>query len=162
MAVFVGIDNGISGGIVLLRSDEVIIAKRSMPTMAKKKGNEVDIVELHNWFSAAIGNEPFRVVLEEPGGSKNYGAAVSMADSASAIKTWVRLNRWRYELITPRMWQKVMLPNCPPGHTKEYAKSAVVRLWPNEDWREGQRCKKPHEGIVDAALIAEFARRSGI
>lgn len=41
------------------------------------------------------------------------------------------------------------------------AASALVaqRLWPGVDWRASARCSKPHDGLTDAACIAEWGRR---
>ncbi len=158
--LIIGIDNGISGGIVLLMN-KTILDSCAMPVMAKKKGNEIDIMAVQR-FVAPVGQYDPMVIIEEPGGSKNYGAAVSMAASFAALKTWCRLSGYRFEAITPAKWQKVMLPNCAKGQTKVYALTRARELWPNEDWRESEQCRKAHDGIVDAALIAEFGRRAGL
>jgi hypothetical protein len=39
------------------------------------------------------------------------------------------------------------------------AKAEIVakRLFPNQNWFIG-KCRKPHDGAIDAALIAEYTR----
>jgi len=36
------------------------------------------------------------------------------------------------------------------------------QLWPDETWLASPRCTKPHDGMIDAALIAEYARISNL
>jgi hypothetical protein len=56
------------------------------------------------------------------------------------------------------MWQKVMLPGCAKGDTKPAALARARQLWPAESWLASPRCSKPHDGMIDAALIAEYGR----
>jgi hypothetical protein len=35
-------------------------------------------------------------------------------------------------------------------------------LWPDERFLPTDRCIKSHDGAIDAALIAEYARRTGL
>ena len=57
--------------------------------------------------------------------------------------------------VRPQEWQRVMLAGQPAG--SEYLVAA--RLWPQAEWRVSERSRKPHGGLVDAALIAEYGRR---
>ena len=52
-----------------------------------------------------------------------------------------------------------MLGVVPKGETKAYARAKAAQIWPDEDWLATPRSKKAHEGLIDAALIAEFYRR---
>jgi hypothetical protein len=52
-----------------------------------------------------------------------------------------------------------MLGNVEKGQTKPAALSKARQLWPGETWLATARSSKPHEGLIDAALIAEWARR---
>jgi hypothetical protein len=60
-----------------------------------------------------------------------------------------------YQLVRPQEWQREMLAGQPKG--SEYL--VASRLWPLTDWRSSARAVKPHSGLVDAALIAEYCRR---
>ena len=57
-----------------------------------------------------------------------------------------------YVLVRPQEWQKVMLAGYPKG--SEYL--VASRRWPSHDFRASERCRKPHDGMVDAALIAAY------
>jgi hypothetical protein len=69
-----------------------------------------------------------------------------------------------HEITSPLTWQKVFWtkPKMPKGRkfdTKAAALKAAKQLWPLQDWRKNSRCTTPHDGLVDAALIAEYGRR---
>ena len=45
-------------------------------------------------------------------------------------------------------------------NTKKTSLACAKRLWPTDTFVKNERCKTAHDGIVDAMLIAEAARRS--
>ena len=59
-----------------------------------------------------------------------------------------------YQEIAPQKWKKVF------GLTSDKSKSVEVcrRLFPNADLTPG-KCKKPQDGLAEALLMAEYARR---
>jgi hypothetical protein len=65
----------------------------------------------------------------------------------------------RHIRVDPQIWQKEMLGKVPKGETKPFARAKAKELWVTETWLATPRSKKAHEGLVDAALIAEFYRR---
>ena len=64
-----------------------------------------------------------------------------------------------YTLAHPKTWQKVMLSDVNKTDTKQAALLVAQRLYPDADFRATERCKKAHEGIVDALMMAEYGRR---
>ena len=159
--VIIGIDNGISGALVAISAHNgALIASTEMPIQNARKGNEIDVRELRRWLvNSAAGLENILcAILEEPGGSKSAKAAMSMAGSFHAIRATLEMCNLRWHRITPQKWQKEMIPGCKSGDTKPRALELAKRLWPEETFLASQRCKKPHDGIVDAALLAEYAR----
>ena len=60
-----------------------------------------------------------------------------------------------YQEITPQKWKKEF------GLSSDKAKSAEVcrKLFPNVSLLATERCKKPHDGMAEALLMAEYARR---
>lgn len=160
--IYIGIDNGISGGIALVdESSGQLMVAVPMFTKRARKGNEVDVRAIHLWLSVVTGGNLSNAVyvLEEPGGSKSAKAATSMAGSFHALRGFFETKMLRWERVTPREWQKVMLPGCKAGETKPRALSRASELWPNETFLASERCRVPHDGMIDAALIAEYARR---
>jgi hypothetical protein len=161
--IYIGIDNGISGGICAISAHEgTIISSCKMPIKKSRGGNEVDVRAFHHWASESTGGTLSNAVyiLEEPGGSKSAKAAKSMAGSFHCLRGFFETKSLRWERITPQSWQKVILPGCKAGETKARALSRASELWPEESFIQ-PGCRKPHDGIIDAALIAEFSRRKG-
>lgn len=158
--IYLGIDNGLSGGLVAI-SDHPgpPICMTVMPTRGKTKGNEIDATAVMEWMHL-IGPLPsITVILETPGKfSRGVQAISSMWDSYGAIRGICEAMRIRHHRITPQAWQKAMLIGCAKGDTKPAALARAKQLWPSESWLATPRSSKPHEGLIDAALIAEYGR----
>lgn len=157
--IFVGVDNGLTGGIVAIPSYRGITIRMDvMPVQGKAKGNEVDsrafLALFEDWPREAV-----TVLLETPGKhSPGVQALCSMWDSYGAIRAILETRGFRHYRIAPQTWQRKMLGNVAKGQTKPAALSAARRLWPGESFLATSRSKKPHEGLIDAALIAEYGR----
>jgi len=100
-------------------------------------------------------------VIEEPNNSRNASTAYSVASCFHSLRGYFTARNLSFLRITPQSWQKAMLGKVPKGETKKYAIEAVNNRWPDESFTKSVRCTTPHAGIVDAALIAEYARTSG-
>lgn len=159
--IIIGIDGGLTGGLVAL-SDHPgpPIAMAPMPTRGKTKGNEVDAELVWLWLQTF--NEPsdqLTVILEIPGKhSPGVQALCSMWDTFGAIRSILETRRIRHHRIQPQTWQKHMLGRIAKGDTKPAALAKVRQIWPNESFLRSSRCTKPDEGMIDAALIAEYGR----
>ena len=161
--IYIGIDNGLTGGLVALSDHPgLLIESWPMPIQSKNKGNEVDalalwkIVSKYGMTSLAFG---ITVILETPGKhSPGAQALCSMWDSFGAIRGVLESHGIRHHRIAPQTWQKAMLGKLEKGQTKPAALSKARQLWPDEKWLATPRSTKPHEGLIDAALIAEYAR----
>jgi len=161
--LFVGIDNGISGGLSILDESGKLHTLASMPIQRTKKGNEIDVRWIHRWLlDCSEQSESVTVIIEEPAGSKFPKMASSMAGSFHAIRATVELLRLVYHRVTPQQWQKAVLGKLPKGQTKIAALTKARSLWPKETWLESPRCTKPHDGWVDSALIAQYGRMNNL
>jgi hypothetical protein len=56
-------------------------------------------------------------------------------------------------------WTKPKMPEGMKFDTKAAALNQANQLWPDNDWTATKRSRKPHDGMIDAALIAEAGRR---
>ena len=162
--LYIGIDNGLTGGLVMLSSHPgPPIAMTVMPTRGKSKGNEVDAAMVHEWIGFNTNGKPVTIVIETPGKhSPGAQALCSMWDSYGALRAICEVKQWRHHRITPQSWQKSMLVGCAKGDTKPAALARCRQLWPAETWLATPRSSVPHTGLVDAALIAEYARKSNL
>ena len=163
--IFCGIDNGLTGGIAVLNKGKLSLDV--MPVLNDGKKNRVDVFKLRRIIGSyyqSSGYDIF-VVYESPAGSKSVKAAVSMADSFARVESLLILNAYKREPITSRKWQKMFwtVPKMAEGQkfdTKAAALNKAKQLWPTQDWRKNEKCKVAHTGLVDAALIAEYCRRT--
>lgn len=62
-----------------------------------------------------------------------------------------------YELVRPQKWKREFSCTSDKNTSIEVAK----RLFPRVDLRRTPKCTKPHDGIAEALLMAEYARRLG-
>lgn len=60
-----------------------------------------------------------------------------------------------YELVRPQRWKKAFSCTSDKNTSIEVAR----RLFPGVDLRRTPACRKPHDGICEALLMATFAQR---
>jgi hypothetical protein len=161
--IYVGIDNGLTGGLCAISEHAgFIINHCAMPvTKREKKRNEVNIRAVHLWLSEVTGGNLSNAVyvIEEPNNSRNPSTAYSVASSFHSLRGFFETKMLNWHRITPQSWQKSMLGKFPAGESKVYSLAKARELWTNETFYASPRCKTPHDGIVDAALIARYARK---
>lgn len=177
--MIVGIDNGLDGGIVALSDVPGLppIAMIPMPTYERKrraKGKdkkprlerEVDTTGLLNFlikvcFAKNDGSTIF-YVEQAPRHAPNanslrvmsftYGKIIAILECAFPKAPCFRV-RCGNDLDG---WQRAMLPNAMPKGSKEAAMKLAKTLWPEETWLASDKCRKPHDGMIDGALIAHW------
>lgn len=162
--MIVGIDNGLDGGLVAVNSDG-IVGKRPMPTLKLGKGREVCALGVRSWLAEYRGAT---ILLEQAG--KHAAGVLSLCSTwhtFGAIKAVLTLDGHRFEIVPPQRWQQAFWtrPKMAKGvkfDTKAAALAAANRLWPGEEWTKSDRSRKPHDGMIDAALIAEWGRRNNL
>ena len=165
--LYIGIDPGLDGGVVVLDGDGSITMAGTMPTRKLVKGRRTDVEQLHEMLVDGWGSCRKAAILEDPGGHAPSAAGLrSMSMSFATVETILRLGGTPYHIVNPKTWQSAFWkrPKLPKGtkyDTKAAALEAARRIWPSEDWTVG-RGRKPHDGLIDAALIAEWGRRQGL
>lgn len=155
--VIVGIDNGISGGLCALSAfDGAVLGYRAMPTKQVANKSEVDIRALLDWL------EPYRkdmvVCIEEPlKHAKSSQAMRSMSISFGLIVGACEAKQFSVHRVQVKEWQDVMLgKRLAKGMTKVAALATANKLWPQQRWIATNKSRVPHDGMIDAALIAHY------
>lgn len=143
--IFIGIDPGKSGGIAYIDTEQGIAGTEPYSDTAL-----IDIC------SDAEGRKVM-CCLEKVGAMPGQGV-VSMFNfgkSVGYIKGVLEAFRIPYQEITPQKWKREF------SLTSDKAKSAEVcrKLFPDVSLLATPRCKKPHDGMAEALLMAEYARR---
>jgi hypothetical protein len=164
MKRFVGIDCGKTGGIVSIGHNQCIDRKLIMPTMPDGKKKKINIKALNDIIIFLNILDPIFIV-EDPGGHAPSAAGLrSMTYSFAVVEALLVVNQCSYINVTARKWQKEFWtkPKELKGqkwNTKEQALNSANEIWPNTDWRQNDRCRVAHDGIVDAALIGMYGFR---
>lgn len=60
-----------------------------------------------------------------------------------------------YQLVPPQTWKKAFSLNS----NKQTSIEVCQRLFPHVNLMRTDRCKKPHDGMAEALIMAEYARR---
>lgn len=173
--IYIGIDPGAKGGIVVMDGNK--INKYAMPSIDKEIDKQ-GIKNIFKIYKPQILLRKVHAVLEDVhsifgvGAKSNFqfGRALGIVEGAlEALEipyTMVGPKTWQKEL-----WQGIKLVEKNTGKetaagnakfktdTKSTSLKAAKRLFPKESLLATERSKVPHDGIVDALLIAEYCRR---
>tara|TARA_R100001443_G_scaffold5616_6_gene14376 strand:+ start:3741 stop:4283 length:543 start_codon:yes stop_codon:yes gene_type:complete len=156
--MIVGVDNGLDGGLcAIAQFDGSLIDKIAMPCQQRSKKREIDIRKVHEWLVAF--NTPFVLAIEEPlAHAKSSQAVRSMAISFGKLLGMSECKGFETKRISVHKWQKTMLGYVPKGKSKQAALDKAKELEPSENWLKNKRCRTPHDGMIDAFLIAHYIR----
>ena len=161
--VYVGIDIGKEGAIAAISGDT--IATWPMP----KIKTELDYRALSTLVSQLCSNDDKpHVVFEKLGvifGSSKQ-TAFSMGYQSGAVEMACIGLSIPYAKIPAKEWQKRMFTGVDEitkagtskRDTKAMALVAAKRLYPNVKLTLGDRSNRPHDGAVDALLMAGYAQ----
>ncbi len=142
--LFIGIDPGKSGGIAYI---DISGNTETEPF------SSLALIKL----CMEARYHPCICCLEKVGARPGQGV-VSMfnfGQSVGYIKGVLEAFRIPYQEITPQKWKKEF------GLNSDKAASAEVcrKLFPEISLMATERSKKPHDGMAEALLMAEYARR---
>lgn len=165
MSCFIGIDNGMKGGLAVIgdHPGNALIASLRMPI--DKATRQVNIYRILQWLDSlhiriySIGIESpchrMKKIQSMRSLAINYGLLLgALRARYRADGVWIK----EVPAHSSTSWQRTMLGKVPQGETKKYALEAARKIWPAETFVQ-PRCTTPHDGIIDAALIAEYLRR---
>ncbi len=160
MAKVLGIDPGLDGGLVLLEGScisELVVT----PTMPGSSGSkrEYDLPALRELF---LRLKPDHVFLEKAQAMPGQGVTsmFTIGHGYGLLRGLIVGIGVPHTLVHPRTWQKVLFQDVAKDDTKKTAALVCGRLWPAANFKASSRCKKMHEGLCDAVLIAEYGRRT--
>ena len=146
-----GIDPGKTGGMALLNNDGELIDRMPFDGLGI-----ADIIKtmrgmpIKHAFIEQVASRPGQGVVSVFTFGRGFGEILGALAALEIPHTLVR----------PQAWAKVMHAGTSGTDPKARSLVAIARLFPGVDLRPTPRCKKPHAGLVDAVLIAEYGRRS--
>jgi Holliday junction resolvasome RuvABC endonuclease subunit len=149
MRTIVGIDPGMNGGFAVL-VDDVPTHVRVMPT----REDVIDVRTLAEWLHVV---RPDLVVIE----ACFVRPLEGMRHAARVASNWGRaiaaaeVHRIPVRVVSAQEWQRGVGANVGEGDSKARALRICLETFPHTVLTV-PRARKPHDGIVDALLIAHY------
>lgn len=160
-----GIDPGANGALVILDGS------KTEYHLFPKVGGKLSYDDTVRKVVELLKKVDF-VFIEEVHGIKGSASKATFAFgyTCGALRAAIILSGKPYEMVTPQTWQKRIWTNPDyvykkdragrkQNDTKATALNAAKRLYPKDNFIVGKRAEKPHDGIVDALLIATHGQR---
>ena len=165
--ISLGIDVGKSGALAVVDDEGKVIRLAPVPMVGKEYDvpgllvliretllRDVEWKEVHVFYEA-LHAMPAKMGGGKTNFSRGYGLGM--------LETMIAALRLTSTPVRAQKWQKTMFEGqlVGKGETKAAAERTARRLWPDQLWKvEESKSKKPHDGMIDAALIAEWGRRN--
>lgn len=147
--IICGIDPGQTGGIAIVNDDAHDVSVAVMPdSVLSFIAFMRAVAPSHVWIEKAQAMPKNGVVSMFRYGL-HFGELIGAISALGYPHTQVR----------PWDWCRAMHIGASGGSAKCRSLETARRLFPHVDLRGGPKAKKPHAGIVDALLIAEYGRR---
>ena len=144
--IFIGIDPGKSGAMAIVSTDT---PARVVPFDEREYA---EVLRFYHEYGT-IGGCVVERVNAMPG--QGVSSMFSFGENYGFIQGLLTAYNIPFELVTPRVWKKEF------GVTSDKNTSIAVakRLFPDVSLKRTERCKKDDDGISEALLMAEYARR---
>lgn len=161
---YIGIDPGKDGAFVVLSAHREIVKIALMPTIGKEydKPEMIKVVQQYDIRHAVLEN----VHAPQLGGrtscfefGRGKGLLEMLLFALEIPHTQVLSRTWQKEMWSGIKIQYKTLTPRKVVDTKSTSLLAAKSLFPSQDLRKSTRASNPHDGIVDALLMAEYCRR---
>jgi len=154
----IGIDVGGNGGICTLDGSGEIISLIPMP----KNGTSASPSDIYKHVKPLIEEGNTFAFIEKAQAMPKQGVSsmFKYGYHAGGLEMIFIALAVPYELVPPKTWQKSMFVGTEakqPAKVRAY--QAASRLAPTLDFKASERSTKPHDGMVDAFLIANYGIR---
>lgn len=160
--LYVGIDNGLNGGIVVVNDKEEIVFKLIMPIIKgeRKTYDLKELGELLESYTPHNLNEECLFIVEKAHARFVSGAAQSFSTGYcyGIIQGMLSVLGLSYVIVDPKIWQKDILGPV-SDDTKQASILYVTKKYPNENFKASERCSKYHDGLTDACCLALYGCR---
>lgn len=143
--IFIGIDPGQNGGVALISED----------------GEEVfawdDDLFINTMRELYTAEEKAVAAVEKVGSMTGQGvkSTFKFGKSAGFIEGVLSALDIPYQLVPPQTWKR----EFSLGSDKNQSINVCKRLFPKVNLLRTDKCRKEHDGMAEALLMAEYARR---
>ena len=157
--IYVGIDNGLNGGIVAIDDNQDVIFNQIMPVIKGSK-TEYNEIGLSFMLEDLKKKDSVRVVLEKAHVRPVSGKrACFMNGVGYGIMRGVLASlRISYQIVSPKEWQKDVLKDT-GNDTKLASIQYCLKRYPNQHWPATLKSSKSHDGKTDACCMAVYCYR---
>lgn len=159
--IYIGIDPGLSGGIAFLEQQQ---ATRMMPFATPTiAGKDYDIQAMKQMLQQWKDTDSLFCTIENQISMPGQGLTSTLT-TGKGFGIWLGLLAGLevpFQVISAKQWQnKLFTGTSPKLDTKARSEIIAKRLFPTADFRKSDRARKAHDGLTDAACIAEYGRRT--
>ena len=155
--IFIGIDPGKSGAVAVLDGDTERFGRSVFPTPTDgKEYNEAAMLALLEEYDMAK-----LCAIEKTQAMPGQGST-SMHSIGYGAGLWhmaLTACRIPFQVVSPRVWQKVMHAGIGGDDLKAKSIIAAKRLFPLVSLKRTERSKIDDHNMAEALLLAEYARR---
>lgn len=148
--IYIGIDPGKNGGIACV-SDNSKNDAEAYPYSDDVLINNLGFVCIQGWKDDVICYLEQVHAMPKQGVSSTFNFGMNFGFIQGVLKAY----GIPYELVTPQKWKKEFSCTSDKNTSIEVCK----RLFPGVNLKATDRCKKDHDGMAEALLIAEYGRR---
>lgn len=165
-ADYLGIDPGLNGGFAVVSGDGIRY-KMAMPTISfttedGKTKKELDREGILSFL--AILPIHTHVAIEEQGAyrGQDITSTCTICRNYGILQMACTIARMYITVVPPDVWHAhfgiVSVKKGEGKTTKQQALEIATAKYPYADFRKSGRAKSPHDGMVDAALIAFYCQ----
>lgn len=144
--VYIGIDPGKNGGIAIL---DIAGIYNAYPFSEELLINKLESYARHE--IPCICTLEHVHAMPKQGVSSTFNFGMNFGFIQGVLKAY----GIPYELVTPQKWKKEFSCTSDKNTSIEVCK----RLFPRANLKASERCRKDHDGMAEALLIAEYGRR---
>jgi crossover junction endodeoxyribonuclease RuvC len=148
--LYAGIDPGVKGAVAVVNQDGKIVDFERMPSSLRDLRSFLNSYTIERVYIEKAQPMPGQGVVSMFNYGRHFGGLLALLE----------LGKFSHETVNPRAWQKVVI-GMGSGDPKAKAFEKASRLWPDESFIP-KGCRVPHNGIIDALLIAEYGRRLNV
>jgi crossover junction endodeoxyribonuclease RuvC len=153
--VGLGIDPGLSGGVVAVQGGEVLLSE-PMPVVGTKR-RTLDLRGLRALFLDVLDAGPVVAALEhqQPFPRDGRVGSFKCGRGFGSLEAMLVALDVRFVVVRPTAWQRAVCTGV-EGDTKLRSILTAQRRLPGLDLTPGRK-RKPHDGLADAACLALYA-----
>ena len=152
---YIGIDNGLKGGIIVLDEKQKVIASHVMPVIGTTK-KEYDIQAITKILLSHNTDVICMLEKAQPQFRDGGKQAFKTGYGYGVMQGLLTALNIPFQIIPPKKWQKIVFDGLNQTDTKLASALFCKRKWPLVGWKATQRCTTDHDGLTDAACIAYF------